>query len=401
MKFKYQARTKEGKPRSGFIEASSRESALDILQRYGLYVTFLENVEKEPIFLKKVSFFERVKEKDLIIFMRQLAIMLKAGVTPVEALNTIALQTENSSFREKILKIADEVEGGTFLSKAFALFPEIFPRYFIAVLKSGEMSAELSQALDYLADYIEDQHYIKSKIRGALVYPAFVVFLFLIVFVFLMIFIVPNIASVLLQTGKELPWVTQAILSISAFLQKWLVFLISGVIIFFILLYKYLQTKEGKELTDRLILRLPILGPFFIKVYINRMVQNLSTLIKSGVPIIQALEVTEEVVGNSYYQQIVRDLRKNVSKGKQMSQVLIGYPDVIPPLVSQMINIGEKAGTIDQELDYIKEFYRKEIEVSIDKFLSMIEPIMILGLGLMVSFLAVAVLMPIYQTMSF
>jgi len=400
MKFKYQARTKSGEIRSGIIEASNEEAAAETLQRYGLFVTLLENVEEENLLSKEVSFLERIKEEDLVIFIRQLSIMLKAGVTPVDALNTLAAQIENPLLREKVLKIANEVESGTVLSKAFALFPETFPKYFTALLKAGEASGELSQTLSYLADYIENQFYIKSKIKSALTYPVFVIFLFIIVFTFLMIFIVPHVTQVLLQTGKELPTSTKIIIAFSNFFQKWILWIVGLFFGMLILAFQYFRGKEGKNLIDRHIIKIPIFGPFFVKIYVNRIAQNLATLIKAGVPIIQALEITEDVVGNSYYRKIVKEVKESVSKGRPMSEALLKYPIAIPPLVVQMVHVGEKTGKTAQAFDCILEFYQKEIEVTVDKFLAMIEPIMIIGLGLMVGFLAASVLMPIYQTMS-
>lgn len=401
MKFKYQARTKKGDIKTGVIEAASKESALDIIQKYGLFVTFLESAEKGATFSMRIDFFNKISQKKIVIFMRQLAIMLKAGVTPVESLNTLARQVKNPLFQEKILKISQEVESGMVLSKAFGLFPEIFPNSFVSVLKSGELSGELVQTLNYLAEYSERQYYIKSKIRGALIYPIFVVFLSFAIFIFLMLFIIPNITQVLLQSGQELPFATRVVIKMSNFFQNWIWFLFAGIFALGIVVFKFLTSKNGKDSFDKLVLRLPIVSSFLIKVNINNIAQNLATLIKSGVPIIQALEATEDVVDNTYYRKIIRDIRENVGKGKQMSEILNKYPDVIPPLVTQMIFVGEKTGKISEGLDYVVDFYQKEIEVVSDEFLSMIEPVLIVILGLMVGFLAVSVLMPIYQTMTF
>jgi len=188
MKFKYQARTKKGEIKTGIIEASNKEAALDILQKYGLFVTFLESTEEGTAFSMQINFFNKVSQKELVIFMRQLAIMLKAGVSPVESLNTLSKQVKSTLFKEKILKISREVESGMALSKAFGLFPEVFPNFFVSILKSGELSGELVQTLNYLAEYSEKQYYIKSKIRGALTYPVFVIFLSFVIFLFLVFF---------------------------------------------------------------------------------------------------------------------------------------------------------------------------------------------------------------------
>jgi type IV pilus assembly protein PilC len=401
MKFKYQARTSGGEVKSGTIEAANKEVALDIIQKYGLFVTLLESIEEERAISKRIDFLNKVSQKDLVVFMRQLAIMLKAGVTPVEALNTLARQVTNPVFQEKILKISQEIEGGMVLSKAFSLFPDIFPNYFVSVLRSGELSGELVRTLNYLADYSESQYYLKSKIRSALTYPVFVVFLSFAIFIFLMLFVIPDITQVLLQSGKELPFSTRMVIKMSEIFQKYILFILGGLFALGVIIFKYCTSTEGKGRFDEFSLKLPIISPFLIKININDIAQNLATLIKSGVPIIQSLEAVEEIVSNSYYKKIIRDVRDNVSKGKQMSEVLEKYPEAIPPLVTQMIYVGEKTGKLNQGLEYVVEFFQKEIEAVTDEFLSMIEPVMIVILGLMVAFLAVSVLMPIYQTMTF
>jgi len=400
MKFKYQARTKKGDIKTGIIEATNKEAALDILQKYGLFVTFLENTEGGTAFSMRIDFFNKISQKEIVIFIRQLAIMLKAGVSPVESLNTLAKQVKSPLFQEKILKISREVESGMSLSKAFGLFPEVFPNFFVSILRSGELSGELVQTLNYLAEYSEKQYYIKSKIRGALTYPVFVIFLSFAIFLFLMIFVIPNITQVLIESGQELPLATKIVIKMSSFFKDWLLFLIIGAFASAFVLFKFLTSKGGKESLDKLVLQLPIIAPFIVKININNIAQNLSTLIKSGVPIIQALEATEDVVDNTYYKKIVRKVKENVSKGKQMSEILSKYPDVIPPLVVRMIFVGERTGKISEGLDYVVDFYQKEIEVVSDEFLSLIEPVLIVGLGLMVAFLAISVLMPIYQTMA-
>jgi type IV pilus assembly protein PilC len=401
MKFKYQARTKSGEVKTGTVEAANREVALDIIQKYGLFATFLENIAEEKAISKRIDFFNKVSQKDVVVFMRQLAIMLKAGVTPVEALNTLVKQIANPLFREKIIKISQEVESGMVLSRAFSLFPDVFPNYFVAVLKSGELSGELVQTLNYLADYSENQYYLKTKIRGALAYPVFVIFISFAIFIFLMIFVIPNITQVLIQSGKELPFSTKMVIKMSEIFQKYILFILGGLFAIGVIIFKYCTSGEGKGSFDELTLKLPIISPFLIKVNINNIAQNLSTLIKSGVPIIQSLEAVEEIVSNSYYKKIIRDVKENVSKGKQMSEILEKYPEAIPPLVTQMIFVGEKTGKLNQGLDYVVEFFQKEIESATDEFLSMIEPVLIVFLGIMVAFLAISVLMPIYQTMTF
>jgi len=355
MRFNYQARTKEGKIQVGVVEASSKEAALTLLQRRGLYITLLEEIGAQPFYARKIRIFERITKRDVAIFSRQLAIMFSSRVPLTEALETLSRQTTNPSFREKILKLAEDVEGGASLSQALSRYPKIFSPFFISMVKSGEAAGKLSESLTYLADHLERELVLRSRIRGAMVYPAFVILVFLIVGALIIFFIIPSLAQVLKQNVKELPFITKVILSFSLFFRTkgWIIILFLIGLAFG--LWRYSKTKKGKEIFDKLSLKLPIFGDLLKKVYVSRFAENLSTLISGGLPIVQALEITGEVVGNNIYKKIIFITRDEVRKGEPISSVLIRYPENIPPLVSQMILVGERTGRLEDSLMNIVE----------------------------------------------
>ena len=397
MKFNYQARTETGEVQSGTVEASSKEAALNLLQKYGLYVTFLEEAALEPFYAKRIKLFERMTKQEIAAFSRQLAIMFQSKVPIIEALYALAKQTKNFSFRDKILKIAEEVEGGAPLSQALGLYPKIFNFFYTSMVKSGEVSGKLSEALDYLANHIEREYYFQTKLRGSMVYPLFVLFVFLMVVVVMVVFIIPHMAVVLAETGQELPFLTKSIIAISNFFINWGLVVILAFFGLGFFIFRYSKTEEGKKFFDRFWLKLPILGSLLKKIYLSRFAENLSTLIGAGLPITQALEITGEVVGNDLYRTIISQTRDEIRKGEQISSVLEKYPEAIPPLFYQMTLTGEKTGNLDETLMNVVNFYQKEIDQTLDTLLGLLEPLLIVFLGGLVGVIVASILMPLYQ----
>lgn len=397
MKFNYQARTKDGQIQTGVIEASSKEAVLALLQKHGLYLTSLEEAGAKPIYARQIKILEKVSQKDLVVFSRQLSIMFKSKVPPVEAFHALAKQTKNQNFREKILNIAERVEGGTPLSRALSYHPKLFSPFYVSMIKSGETAGKLSETIDYLADHLEREYTLRSKMVGAMIYPAFVFFVVLTVVGIMVIFIIPQLTQVLEESGAELSAATKIVMGFSTFLKKWIFLIIIGFLALIIFIFRYIRTEAGKKIYDKFSLKLPIIGPISRKIYLTRFAENLSTLISGGLPISQALEITGEIVGNDVYKKIVLQTRDQVRKGEQISVVLERYPEDIPPLFTQMTMVGEKTGTLDKTLVNIVDFYRKEVEQTLDNFLSILEPVMIVFLGLIVAGLMAAVIMPLYQ----
>jgi len=397
MKFNYQVRTKKGEIQTGTVEASSQEAALALLQKHKLYVTFLERAEALPFLTRRIKIFRGISGKEIIIFSRQLAIMFKSKVPPVETLHTLSRQTKNPNFKEKILKIAEEVEGGTPLSKALSYHPKLFSSFYISMVKSGEALGNLSGAIDYLADHLEKEDSLRAKMKGAMIYPAFVFFVFLIVIGAMVIFVIPQLAKVLTATETELPLMTKLVIEFSDFLRNWGWVIIIGFLGLMIFIFRYSKTTGGKKFFDKNFLKIPLLSSLLKKIYLSRFAENLSTLISGGLPITRALEITGEIVGNDVYKTIILQTRDEVRKGEKISSVLQRYPEVIPPLFTQMTMVGEKTGRLDTSLMNIVDFYRKEVDRAVDNFTSILEPLLIVFLGLFVALLIGAVLMPLYQ----
>ncbi len=397
MKFNYQARTKKGELKVGQVEASSQDAALDILQRSDYYVTYLSEVEEKSWFRREVKIFERIKREDIVIFTRQLAIMLQSQTPPVESLHTLAHQTEKDVLSEKITHLANEVEGGKPFSEALASFPDIFSDFFVSMVKSGEASGDLPGALNSLADHMEQQYDLINKVRSAMLYPAFVVGTMGILIILMLYFVFPRLEEVFEEMGQDLPAVTGFMLNLAGFARSWgwlFVLLLIAVIVGFIF---YLRTEEGKRTKDTLLIRLPVIDSFLQKMYIARFSDNLSTLISGGLPVAQALQISGDVVGNVLYKEAIYEARDGVRRGENISSVLKRYSNIIPPMVAQMIFVGERSGRLDSTLERMASFYQKQVENSIDKLLSLLEPVLIVLLGGAVAFVVLTVLLPIYQ----
>lgn len=397
MKFNYQARTKKGEVQSGVIEASNAQAAIALLQKYNLYVTILEQAKSEPIYAQSIRFFERISRGDIVLFSRQLSIMFESEVPLVESLRAIASQTGNSVFREIILSIGESVGGGTSLSVAMAGFPKAFSSFYVSMVKSGEVSGKLSEVLGYLADHLEREYYLVSKIRGAMIYPAFVFVIFTAVLVLMSVFVIPSLSEVLIESGQQLPLITRITLGASAIIREKGIFLAAFFAVFIFGASRYIKSESGKRFFDNFLLQIPLVGNYLKEIYLSRFAENLSTLIAGGLPITKALEVTGEVIGNADYKEIVNKVLEDVRRGENITSVLQMYPDYIPPLFIQMVSVGERTGKLDTTLLNIVNFYQKEVDRSTETFLGLLEPVMIVVMGVFVGGLMASILMPLYS----
>jgi type IV pilus assembly protein PilC len=301
MKLSYQARTGTGEVQTGTVDAQSREAAIDLLQRHNLIVLAVEEVKEGLTLKKEITFLTRIKTQDLVLFSRQLSVLFDAQVPLLQALRTLAEQTDNPKLREVILEIASDVDAGTSLSQALEKHPKLFSNFYVSVLRAGEASGRMQEVLSYLADHEEKNYDLNKKVIGALIYPAFIVFSIVVVGAIMMMFVVPQITTIFEETGADLPILTRIVIGTSNFLLTfwWLMVLlaiaggVSGV--------RFLRTAEGRRAWDLVLLNIPIFKKLFQKIYLARFSENLGTLIKGGIPIIHALEITGDVVGNTVY----------------------------------------------------------------------------------------------------
>ena len=400
MKYLYQARTKEGKIESGTVEASSREAAALLLQKYNIFVTSLKEENTTIGKLQNIRLFEKVSNKDLAIFSRQMAVMLQSRVPVVQSLKSLAVQTKKQGFREKIVKISQLVEEGNSLSEAFGMYPEVFNVFYVSLVKSGEASGKISETLYYLSDHLEREADIGSKVKSAMIYPAFTIGVLFVVGLIIMFFVMPRVADLLKETTSNPPALTMIMLNFYAFLRNYgwiLIVAFLGLITFIIY---YFSTKEGKKNYDKIILKVPLIKDIFSKLYLIRFAENVSTLIGAGLSINNALKITTDTVENFVYKEILAETEAKVSEGEKMSSVLVKYPEYVPPFVVQMIQVGEDTGHLDKNLMEIVNFYQKEVNRAIEVFTALLEPILIIFLGVIVALMAITVLEPLYGALS-
>lgn len=394
--FTYQARTREGEARSGIVEARSADAAIEALQRSNLIVTAIQPSAGPSVLARSSRLFERVTQRDLVIFSRQLATLFQAKVPVITALRTFAAETERASLRRAIGEIVEDVSGGSALSQALSRHPRVFSAFYVSMVRAGEESGELEEVFSYLADYLERSYTLMSKARGALIYPAFVLSAFVGVIIVMLVVVIPRISSIFSELGQEIPFYTRAIISLSTFLRAWGVAGIVLLAVCAIIAWRYARTRNGQYVVDSIKIRLPLVGGLLRKIYLARFADNLSTLIVAGIPIIRALEITGDIVANRVYQRVIADAAESVKAGNTISASFDRYRE-IPPLITQMIRIGEESGKLDFILKSAAGFYQREVDNLLDNFVSLIEPALIIFLGLGVGILVVAVLVPIYN----
>lgn len=394
--YNYQARTKKGGTQDGRIDAPNKRLAVDILQRHNLIVVALEEAKEIPIYARRIKFFEKVKIKDIVIFSRQLTTLFEAEVPLITALQTVARQTDNRLFREKLFEISSDIEGGSPLSDALAKHSEIFSEFYVHMIRAGEASGKIDEVLSYLANHMEREYAVISRVKGAMIYPAFVVSGFVIAVAVMMIFVIPQLTGILEQSGQKLPLVTNIIISSSDFMRSYwhvLLILFVGGGVF---LARYIKTQGGKKVWDRAQLNLPIFGGILKKVYLFRFAESLATLVEGGLPITRALSISADVTGNSVYKKIINEAQDVVGGGGTIASALIAYKE-IPPLVTQMVSVGEQAGKLVAVLNNVARFYQREVDNAVDNITSLIEPILIVVMGLGVGILVAGVMLPIYN----
>ena len=399
MKYIYQARSKEGKVETGTVDASSKEAAALILQKYDIFVTSLKKDSSSIFANKNIKFFERITKKELAIFSRQLALMMGSRVPVTQSLKSLSAQAKKEIFREKILKISQLVEEGNSLSDAFSKFPDIFSDFYISLIKTGEASGKISESLYYLSDHLEREDDITSQIKGAMIYPAFVIVVLIAVVLMVMFFVMPRLIGLLKETTNEPPFFTTLMIGFYTFLSNYGWIIALGFLALIVFIIYYFTTKEGKKRLDRISLRIPFISDFFKKIYLVNFSENLSTLIGAGLSINNALKIVKNTVGSFVYKDIISDIEERVSEGERISSVLVRYPKYVPPFVVQMIQVGEDTGSLDKNLMEVVNFYLKEINRSIATFTAMLEPILIIFLGGVVAILAISVLEPLYGTL--
>ncbi len=383
---------------TGVVEAANQKAAVATLQARGLIILDLRPEGKADLFSLDFKIFQRVKQKELVGFARQLSTLVSAQVPLLASLQSLSKQAESEIFKEIVFEVASDVEGGTIFSKALAKHPKVFSDFFVNMVRSGEASGNLENSLAYLADYLEKQFYLTTRVRNAMMYPATILVVFIIIAFVMLIMVVPKLTSFLTETGQELPLMTKLVIATSNFLRGWwwlIALLVLGGIYY--AYYALFHDLAFRRRWDELKIKLPILGKrVFQKMYIARFAENLSTLIQGGLSILQALQVTSDVVGNVVYRDIIAEAKEEVRVGSALSASLMKHKE-IPALVTQMIATGEQTGSLDVILKKMAQFYSREVDSTVDTLSQLIEPFLILLIAGGVVVLISAILMPIYN----
>ena len=395
-RYKWEGKTLRGEKRKGEMEAPDEGSVRTHLRQQNVIPTKVVAKGKEISFsLGK----QKVQKKDVAIFTRQLATMIDAGLPLVQSLDILGMQQENKTFKEVIKNIKESVEGGSTFAGALARHPKVFDELYTNLVIAGEEGGILDNVLNRLAVYIEKAEALKKKVKSAMVYPSTIVGVAIIVVAILMIFVIPVFAGIFSSMGHTLPLPTLIVIGISKLIKKFILLFIVALIIFVIMFKRYYNTEKGKMTIDSLVLKLPVFGILFRKVATARFSRTLSTLITSGVPILEGLTITSKTAGSKPIEYAIMKARTSISEGETIAEPL-ARSDVFPPMVTQMIAVGESTGSLDSMLSKIADFYEEEVDVAVATLTSLLEPLLMVFLGVTVGGVVIAMYMPIFKIAS-
>jgi type IV pilus assembly protein PilC len=398
MQFKYDAKDVNGELREGVVVAEDQANAESLIQESGLTILTLTILE-ETLIDRLWPFGKSVPNKEMVLFSRQLSTLIGAKVSILQALRILLDQVENAYLKKVILETITSIEGGNSFSLALARHPEVFTNVYVSVVHTGELSGTLETSLNYLSDQMEKDYDLTNKVKSAMTYPLFILAALVGVGSLMFLFILPKLTDILQQQGGSLPIITVGLIAFTKFFQVyWWTFLVGGIILYFGGKY-YVKTKKGRYVFDLIKIKTPIIGPIFEKIYLARFSRNLSTLVLGGIPIIKALEVVSDLVNNVIYRDIIREAANKLAAGKTISEALVGHKE-IPPIVTQMIQVGEESATLTGILQKLAVYYEKEVDVKISTLTTLMEPIIMLVLGVAVGILVAGILLPIYNLAS-
>ena len=397
MKFRYSARTKTGEMQVGYVEGINQEAALDNLHSHELYVLSIKG-ERAPGFLDRLTkFFNRVKRQDLMVFTRQFATMLEAAIPLGDTLKALYRQTYNLILREAVFEISTDIDTGLSLSQALERQAHIFSEFYINLIKSAEVTGQVDEAMGFLANYLEKEVILVNKVRNAMIYPIFVIVLFVITAGVLMGVVFPQIEPIFAESQVELPFITRLFLIMGNFIANWWLALIIVMAIVIILIVDYFRSQEGRVVWDQLVLATPVFGRLLRQTYVARFAEGATVLIKGGIPVAQAIEIASHTIGSGIYQDVLHQAADKVRQGQLLSRALEEEEYYLPPLVSQMVAIGEKTGRLDEMFSRIAQFYTREVDDLVSNLVELIQPALMVLIGAMVGLLFASILLPIYN----
>ena len=396
MLFKYKSVDDKGANKEGEIDAPNRDMAISALQRRGLVIISIEEqAERKSIF--KISFFERVKPKDVVILSRQISTLFEAQVSALKAFTMLSANTENKLLGSKLTKVCEDLQAGVSISGSLARHPDVFSDFYINMVKVGEETGKLNQTFLHLADYLDRQYSLTSKTRNALIYPAFVIITFFVVMTLMFTVVIPKLSTILVDSGQTIPVFTKIVIFVSNMFVNYGFFGLIFLVLLGVWVWRLSATEKGKIYLDNLKLSVPAIGNLYRKLYLSRITDNLNTMLSSGVPIVRSIDITGDTVGSRVYKDILREVADSVKSGLTLSAAFEKHSEHIPGITIQMVQVGEETGSLGAILKTLTDFYKREVDDAVDTLVGLIEPVMIVVLGLGVGILLVSVLMPIYN----
>ncbi len=396
--FAYSGRTRAGQTISGEMEAPNREAVVAQLRRQQIMATSVKAKAKE-LELRIPGLGGKVSDRDLAIFTRQFATMIDAGLPLVQCLDILAQQQDNKTLKKTLQEVRVDVEGGSTFAAALKKHPKIFTPLYTNMVEAGEAGGILDTSLNRLAAYIEKAMALKKKVKSAMVYPSTIVTVAIVVVIFLLVYVIPSFQQMFAGFGVALPLPTVIVLEASRFVQANILYMIGAVIAMVVGFRMYYRTRGGKKFIDTILLKLPIFGPLIRKVAVAKFTRTLGTLISSGVAILEGLDITARTAGNKVVEEAIIKARTTIAQGKTIAEPLKAS-GVFPPMVVQMIAVGEQTGALDSMLAKIADFYDEEVDVAVAGLTSMLEPLLMVFLGVIIGGVVIAMYLPIFKLIS-
>jgi len=397
-KFSYITKEDSGRTLKGEMESADKAHAVEILRGKNLHILKLEEVaEKTPLFSSGRLFFaKKIKKEELVVFARQMATMTGAGITVIDSLETLADQSDSVQFRKTLRSVSESVNTGSSLSEAMGVYSGIFSDYFVNMVKAGESSGNLEEVLERVASYLEKANALQKKIKSALIYPAVVSSMAIAITLVMILKVIPVFKDMFTGFGAALPAPTQFLINVSDITRKYFLGFVIFFVVFVIGMKAYLSTARGKFALDSVKLKLPVFGILFKKVAVSKFTRTLATLVKSGVPILYALEIVAETSGNLVVEKSIKKVKESVREGESIAEPL-EKSGIFPPVVIRMVSVGEKSGKLEVMLTKIADFSDEQVDIVVDGLTSLIEPLIIAFLGIVIGGIVICMFLPIFK----
>ena len=398
--YTYTALEQSGAERTGTIEAVNTDLAIAALQRRGLIISKIEEAGAATGLLStRIALFDHVKNEDVVMVSRQITTLFEAQVSALRAFKLLAAEARTPKLGEILNTIANDIQGGSTIAAALRKHPGVFSNFYVNMVRAGEESGKLDETFSFLADHLDRNYEITQKAKNALIYPAFIIFTFLAVMTLMMTVVIPKLSQMLVDSGQNIPVFTRIVIGMSEFLSQYIILILIILVMGGVALFQYSKTEAGRRLFARARLQFPAIGTIYKKIFLSRITDNLSTMLKSGIQVLRGLEITATVVEDPVYEAIITTVAKDVKAGLPMSEAFRKHPEM-PGIVVAMIKIGEETGNMGAILETMARFYRREVNNAVDTLVSLIEPIMIVALAIGVAILLASVLLPIYNITS-